>query len=139
MVTPPVALAAYAGAAIAKGNVMKSAFAAFRFALTGFALPFAFVLRPELLMLTVDNVAANPFLIAAHVLVTLVGITGLAAAIAGYAFNGLGWLIRGVLLLASLSVFFTSWDGIQFWIQLVAVAIVASLLVMNFKRESLKS
>ncbi|MCP4081088.1 MAG: TRAP transporter fused permease subunit, partial [Planctomycetaceae bacterium] len=54
MVTPPVALAAYAGAAIAKGDVIKSAFAAFRFALVGFALPFAFVFRPELLMLTPD-------------------------------------------------------------------------------------
>ena len=135
MVTPPVALAAYAGAAIAKGNVMKSAFAAFRFALTGFALPFAFVLRPELLMLTAENVAANPAIVAAHVLVTLVGITGLAAAIAGYAFGGLNWLLRGVLLVASLAVFFTSWDGIQFWVQLAAVGIVAAMLVLNFRQR----
>ena len=59
MVTPPVALAAYAGAAIAKADVIRSAFAAFRFALVGFALPFAFVLSPELIMLTPENTPAR--------------------------------------------------------------------------------
>lgn len=48
MVTPPVALAAYASASIAEAPVMKTAFAAFRFSLVGFTLPFMFVYRPEL-------------------------------------------------------------------------------------------
>ena len=41
MVTPPVALAAYTGAAIAQADVMKAGLAAFRFALVGFLLPAA--------------------------------------------------------------------------------------------------
>ncbi|MHC4878198.1 MAG: TRAP transporter permease [Planctomycetota bacterium] len=48
MVTPPVALAAYASASIAEAPIMKTAFAAFRFSLVGFTLPFMFVYRPEL-------------------------------------------------------------------------------------------
>ena len=48
MVTPPVALAAYASASIAEAPIMQTAFAAFRFSLVGFTLPFMFVYRPEL-------------------------------------------------------------------------------------------
>ena len=45
MVTPPVALAAYAAASIANCDIMRTALAAFRFALVGFTLPFMFVFR----------------------------------------------------------------------------------------------
>ena len=48
MVTPPVALAAYASASIAEAKIMPTALAAFRFSLVGFTLPFMFVYRPEL-------------------------------------------------------------------------------------------
>ena len=135
MVTPPVALAAYAGAAIAKADVIKAAFASFRFALVGFALPFAFVLRPELLMLTSENVAANPVMIAAHVATTLVGVIGLAAAIAGYGFKSVAGLWRIPLFICSIAIFFTRWQDWQFIVHLVAVGLVIGLLAMNFKSE----
>ncbi|MCP4778236.1 MAG: TRAP transporter fused permease subunit, partial [Planctomycetaceae bacterium] len=120
MVTPPVALAAYAAAAIAKADVMKAAFSAFRFALVGFALPFAFVLKPELLMLTIDNEAALPGMVVMMVGITLVGILGLAASIAGFAFKSLSFPLRSVLLVLSLLVFFTRWQDWQIAVQLAA-------------------
>ena len=132
MVTPPVALAAYAGAAIAKGDVIRSALAAFRFALVGFALPFAFVFRPELLMLTADNQAASVGAVTVHVLVTLVGILGLAASIVGYAHSRLSWVIRCPLFLASLVIFFTRWEGEQFLAQMAAVGLVLLLMGWDF-------
>jgi len=52
MVTPPVALAAYASASIAGSRIMPTAMAAFRFSLVGFTLPFMFVYRPELLLMS---------------------------------------------------------------------------------------
>ncbi|MDA1015178.1 MAG: TRAP transporter fused permease subunit [Planctomycetota bacterium] len=52
MVTPPVALAAYASASIAQAPIMKTAIAAFLFSLVGFTLPYMFIYRPELLMLS---------------------------------------------------------------------------------------
>ncbi|MCA9267736.1 MAG: TRAP transporter large permease subunit, partial [Planctomycetales bacterium] len=52
MVTPPVALAAYASASIADAPIMATSFAAFRFSLVGFLLPFIFIYRPELLLLS---------------------------------------------------------------------------------------
>lgn len=49
-VTPPVALAAYAAAALAKTNAMKTGLQAFRLTLPGFIIPFAFVYNPALVM-----------------------------------------------------------------------------------------
>ena len=51
MVTPPVALAAYTTAGIAGTPILPAALTAFRFALAGFALPYFFVFRPELLLI----------------------------------------------------------------------------------------
>lgn len=133
MVTPPVALAAYAAAAIANGDVMRTAFAAFRFSLVGFALPFAFVLKPELLMLTADNQAAGVLMIVATVGITLVAICGLAASIAGFAFHRLGWGVRSMLLASSLTIFFTRWQGMQLTAQLIAAGLIVILLAINFR------
>lgn len=132
MVTPPVALAAYAAAAIAKADVMKAAFSAFRFALVGFALPFAFVLKPELLMLTINNEAAPPGMIVMMVGITLVGILGLAASIAGFAFKSLSFPLRSVLLVLSLLVFFTRWQDWQIAVQLAAAGVILVLMAVNF-------
>jgi TRAP transporter 4TM/12TM fusion protein len=132
MVTPPVALAAYAAAAISKGNILRTAFAAFRFSLVGFALPFAFVLKPELLMLTKENTAASPWMVIATVSVTLVGIWGLAASIAGYAFKPIGIALRTGLLALSMIVFFTRWQDAQLVAQLVAAGLILVALVLNY-------
>ena len=136
MVTPPVALAAYAGAAIAKADVIKSAFAAFRFSLVGFALPFAFVLRPELIMLTPDNTNASVLMIVANVFTTIIGICGLAAAIAGYAFRPLSGWLRAILLVMSLAVFLTRWQEVQFIIHVVAVVVIAGVLLANMSGKN---
>ncbi len=65
MVTPPVALAGYASASIAEAPIMKTSFAAFRFSLVGFTLPFMFVYRPALVPVgarrnRVDLVGGDP-------------------------------------------------------------------------------
>jgi TRAP transporter 4TM/12TM fusion protein len=136
MVTPPVALAAYAAAAISNGNVMRTAFAAFRFGLVGFALPFAFVLKPELLMLTKANEAADPLMIAATVGITVVAIWGLAASIAGYACGRLSMVIRVILLASSLTIFFTRWQDLQLIAQLVAAVLIVGLMVVNQRQNA---
>ena len=138
MVTPPVALAAYAAAAISKGDVMRTAFSAFRFALVGFALPFAFVLKPELLMLTKDNQAAGPVMIVATVGITLIAIWGLSASIAGFASRRLALPMRAALLLLSLTIFFTRWQDVQLAAQLVAAVMITGLLIWNAKSAGLE-
>jgi TRAP-type uncharacterized transport system fused permease subunit len=102
MVTPPVALAAYTAASIARSGIMKTSFAAFRFALVGFTLPYMFVLRPELLMLDADggNAAVGDVLVATGVAVF--GILPLAACIAGFLFGRLAWPTRALLFASAM-------------------------------------
>ncbi len=101
MVTPPVALAAYTAASIAESGIMRSGFAAFRFALAGFTLPFLFVLRPELLLLSADGqVSAQKVVVS--VVVAVLGLIPLAAAISGFLRGGLRMPIRVVLFGAAM-------------------------------------
>ena len=83
MVTPPVALAGYAAASIAGTNIMQTSVAAFRFALVGFTLPFIFVYRPELLMLTATGDTASLTVMLVPVLIGTLGVVCFASAITG--------------------------------------------------------
>jgi len=136
MVTPPIALAAYAASAISGGNVMKTAFRAFGFALVGFALPFAFVLKPELLMLTADGTAAPISQVVIHVGGAIAAILLLAAGIVGYTRNPVSLPLRVLLLGCALIAFLTRTSGVQLWIHLAAIALGFLVLGLGWiKRE----
>lgn len=98
MVTPPVALAAYATASIAGASIMRTGLAAFRFSLVGFTLPFIFVYRPQLLLLAPDGETAGLINVAASTLVGGLGVLSVAIAVAGYCFAPLGGLLRAAFL-----------------------------------------
>ena len=83
MVTPPVALAAYAASSIAGTRIMPTGIAAFRFALVGFTLPYMFIYRPELLMLTATGEPAGWLDMLLPVAIATLGVTCFAAGIAG--------------------------------------------------------
>ena len=104
MVTPPVALAAYTAAAIAGSQILKTGLAAFRFASIGFALPYAFVLRPELLMLAPTGGAASVGAVLINLGTAAIGVGALASAVAGYLRTPLGATPR--LLLVAVSAVF---------------------------------
>ena len=106
MVTPPVALAAYASASIAKANIMATGLAAFRFSLVGFTLPYMFVFRPELLLLAADGDSLTFTAVALAVTAAILGILALAASISGYMFGGMGWALRFVLFAAAMLLLF---------------------------------
>ena len=130
MVTPPVALAAYAAAAIAGSGIMATAFAAFRFALVGFALPYAFVLRPALLWLDNDGSTPELWTVFGYFSLTLVGTVIFAAAIAGYIFNRLSLWTRCILFAAALILFFLPTDVRFVWIH--GIVIVASIAIFYY-------
>ena len=129
MVTPPVALAAYTAAAIAGTGIMQTGVAAFRFALVGFALPYAFVLKPELLLLSPDGGSAGFFVVAVSVLTTIFGIVALAASVTGHWFTPLNLWTRTGLLAAAMVLFLTH-SG---WVQLVAFIAVAAIGFFNWR------
>ncbi len=88
-ITPPVALAAYAGSAIAKSNPMKTAFNASRLAIAIFIVPYVFCFNPALLL--IDTTAIEVVQIA---VTSFIGIFGVAAAFEGYLFTDMKWIIR---------------------------------------------
>jgi TRAP transporter 4TM/12TM fusion protein len=131
MVTPPVALAAYTAAAIAKANVMRSSFAAFGFALIGFVLPYAFVLKPSLLLISTDGGSVIGLAIAALILI-LGSIIFLAVSTAGYCFNRVNPIQRIILFIASFIVIFMPEVDISYLIiKVVAVLGGGSVLYLN--------
>ena len=94
MVTPPVALAAYAASSIAGTRIMPTALAAFKFALVGFTLPYMFIYRPELLMLTASGEPAGWLEMLLPVAIATLGVTCFAAGIAGQLRHPLGLGLR---------------------------------------------
>ena len=77
--TPPVALAAYAGAAIAQANPMKTALTATKLAIGAFIVPYIFALNPA--MLFIDTTAAEVILIC---ITSLIGMYAVSASLQGY-------------------------------------------------------
>ncbi len=78
-ITPPVALAAYAGSAIAKSNPMKTAVTATRLAIAAFIVPFVFAFSPD--MLLIDATLGG---IAVISITAILGMTAIAAGLSGY-------------------------------------------------------
>jgi TRAP transporter 4TM/12TM fusion protein len=101
MVTPPVALAAYAASSIADTAIIPTAFAAFKFALVGFTLPFMFIYRPELLMLSPSGEPAGWLSMLIPVGIAVLGVTCFAAGIAGHLRNPLRLPLRIAVFVAA--------------------------------------
>lgn len=94
-ITPPVALAAYAGSAIAKSNPMKTAFNASRLAIAVFIVPYVFCFNPALLI--IDTTALEVIIIA---ITSFIGIFGVAAGLEGYLKRDMNIIVRIVFVVA---------------------------------------
>jgi TRAP transporter 4TM/12TM fusion protein len=136
MVTPPVALAAFAASSVAGSPVMATSMAAFRFSLVGFFLPFMFVFRPELLMLNSDGGPASVLSIAQALGIAATGVVAFAVGIAGYFFQPVSKRARSLFFLASGLLLFpgntTLWEGFALPIHdLAGFCLFAVLAVAN--------
>ncbi|MGH1366847.1 MAG: TRAP transporter permease [Calditrichia bacterium] len=134
MVTPPVALAAYTAAAIAGAGIMRTGLAAFRFALVGFALPYAFVMQPELLLLAAPGMEFSWLAALYAVAKALFAIVPLAAGIAGYAFNPLPISHCIALVSAALVFFLVPPGAVKPLFEIAAVVVVLGIGFLN-KRQ----
>ena len=95
MVTPPVALAAYAAAGLSGANLWTTGLIAFVIAIPGFLIPFAFVLDQGILL------QGEPLHILHVVTTASIGIAGLSLATGGYLFGPLNWPARIALFCLS--------------------------------------
>ena len=85
-VTPPVALAAIAGAAIAKAKPMKTALNATKLAIGAFIIPYMFVYNSKMLMINASALSVIMIIVTA-----ILGMFGISVALEGYGFNNTGF------------------------------------------------
>jgi len=90
-ITPPVALAVFAAASLAKANMWQSGFAAMRAAAPAYIVPFMFVYEPLLLLIVKDWGSEWPFVVWS-VITASIGVVCLAASLFGWLFTlATGW------------------------------------------------
>lgn len=123
MITPPIALAAFAAAAISKADAMATGMAAVRIGWASFVIPFIFVGTPALLL------KGPPATIVADIVEAMIGIFAMSIAVVGFFESKLRTLTRvGLAMLGAaalpLAMVSTVWDTVN----LVCAAAVAALL-----------
>ncbi len=99
-ITPPVALAAYAGSAIARSNPFRTGVTASRIAIAAFIIPYIFALNPVMVL-----IGATPLKVVQILFTSLIGMLGIGAAMEGYllgsakSWERILYLVGGLLLI----------------------------------------
>lgn len=96
-VTPPVALAAYAGAAISGGNALKTGVNASKLAIAAFIIPYIFVLSPVILMIN-----ATPVGLVMTLITAMIGMIALSSSLIGHLVTDMNIVERVVLFAGGL-------------------------------------
>ena len=128
MITPPVALAAFAAATISKAGVMETAWAACLIGWTKFALPIMFVLSPTLLLI------GTPLQITVDFITAMIGVYFVTIGMVGFYQRGIGWPYRLVMLvLGGFALIPSASVGLVIpgFVSIVAVVLGAALLLAD--------
>lgn len=140
-ITPPVALAAFAGAGISGGDPMKTGFQALKLSIAGFIIPYLFVYNPAMLMIDTTGVATNAkefplpeiSAIILIVLTSIIGILALSAAVEGYFKKEMNIISRLVLGASAILLIFP--EGSTDIIGFIGVAIMITLNVLSARKQ----
>ena len=129
-ITPPVALAAYAGSAIAKSDPMKTGVNATKLAIAAFIVPYIFAYSPALLF---ENISGW-WEVAQITVSALLGIFAIAASLNGFLYKKIHWVLRLVLAIGGLGMMIpgTLTD-------VVGLALVAAVIVYQKLRAKKNS
>ena len=122
-ITPPVALAAYAGSAIAKSNPMKTGINATKLAIAAFIVPYIFAYNPS--MLFVGNVEWYDVLLIS--VTALLGLFGIAAALNGHLYRKIPMVLRLALVAGGLGMMIPGLIS-----DLIGLAVVAAIVVFQY-------
>ena len=130
-ITPPVALAAYAGSAIAKGNPMKTGINATKLAIAAFIVPYIFAYSPAMLFVNVTSV----WEVIQIVLSALLGIFGVAAGLEGFMLRKMNLLFRLICIGGGLGLMIPG--ALSDLVGLVLIGGVFAIQYVQNKKESL--
>lgn len=124
-ITPPVALAAYAGSAIAKSNPMKTGLTATRLAIAAFIVPFIFVINPA--MLFIDTTVFDVILI---IITSILGMFGVSICMEGYVMGKVSWPLRIVCAIGGLTLLIPGWAT-----DLIGFVLVGGVCLYQYMRS----
>ena len=128
-ITPPVALAAYAGSAIAKGNPMKTGINATRLAIAAFIIPYVFAYSPSILF-----EGDVQFLEVAMIIITaILGMVGIASGLSGYLLKPMNFIQRILTIVGGVLMVIPGTLTDVIGIALVAVVILWQVLLQKEK------
>ncbi len=130
--TPPVALAAYAGAAIAQANPMKTAVTATKLAIGAFIVPYVFALNPAMLFIGTTNV----FEIILIVITSFVGIFAVSASLEGYMIARMPWYLRIASAAGGLLLIYPGLVTDLIGLALVALVIVIQIITKQVAKRA---
>ena len=128
--TPPVALAAYAGAAIAQANPMKTAFTSTKLAIGAFIVPYVFALNPAMLFIGTNGVLDIIMIIIS----SLIGIFAVSAALEGYIIDHMAWYERVISIAGGLLLIY---PGIV--TDLIGLSVVTAVIVFQIIKKHRKA
>ncbi len=130
MITPPVAIAAFAAATVANTNPMRTGYAAVLFGWSAYVIPFLFVVSPALLF---DGTAVSVLTATAA---AVAGIWSVSVGLAGRMFANLGTAIRAVYIAAGIALLIPAAviDGAAF-VNLAGGAVAATLTILGKRRK----
>ena len=124
-ITPPVALAAYAGSAIAKSDPMRTALNASKLAIAAFLIPYMFCLNPA--MLLIDTNAGEFVLI---IITSIIGMYAIAAGLEGYMLTDMSLPVRIILIAAGLALIY---PGIV--TDIIGIVVTAAVFVLELRNR----
>jgi len=122
--TPPVALAAFAAAAIANARTWDVGWQSMRFAIAGFVIPYMFIYGPAMVLI------GNATEITLTIITGLVGTMALAAAVQGWLLKRATLIERGILLVAALTLIKPGWTT-----DLIGLGLLVLVVVIQFLRK----
>ncbi|MEI0612477.1 TRAP transporter permease [Brachyspira pilosicoli] len=128
-VTPPVALAAMAGAAIAKSDPLKTGFEATKLSIGAFIIPYMFIFNPQILMINTTFVEVIPILIT-----SLIGMFGVSAGLEGYVFRKCNFIERILFIVAGLLSIYP-----EFYTDIIGIGLIAALIILQILTRKKKA
>ncbi|WP_297286235.1 TRAP transporter permease [uncultured Brachyspira sp.] len=128
-VTPPVALAAMAGAAIAKSDPLKTGFEATKLSIGAFIIPYMFVFNPQILMINTTFIEVVPILIT-----SLIGMFGVSAGLEGYVFRKCNFIERILFIAAGLLSIIP-----EIYTDIIGIGLIAVLVILQILTRKKKA
>lgn len=122
-ITPPVALAAYAGSAIAKSNPMKTGINATKLAIAAFVVPYIFAYSPTMLFEGVNHW----YEVVQISLTAIVGLFGIAAGLNGHLFKSINWAFRFLLIGGGLCMMIP-----EIYTDIFGLGVIAAIVLFQF-------